>query len=202
MSYLKHFVLQHQNYEKLFDYSLRNNMVVYQRVDGLNRNADEPVLSECCRLLLLRLIRMIIDFFDSNLCFDAFTFNDIMIDLAYDNVPRLVTGLTTNTATPGGIDRNLSSLVDVIEKGVLSRSSGLPHDLTELFKLMRNNGHKNIDIINVHSSLIPLENVRELFLRMHSEYFDLKKSSPTDYITVSQGIIFPAGWELKIQSNK
>jgi len=110
-------------------------MVVYQRVDGLNRNADEPVLSECCRLLLLRLIRMVIDFFDSNLCFDAFTFNDIMIDLAYDNVPRLVTGLTTNTATPGGIDRNLSSLVDVIEK-------------------------------------------------------------------VSQGIIFPAGWELKIQSNK
>jgi len=135
MSYLKHFVLQHQNYEKLFDYSLRNNMVVYQRVDGLNRNADEPVLSECCRLLLLRLIRMVIDFFDSNLWFDAFTFNDIMIDLAYDNVPRLVTGLTTNTATPGGIDRNLSSLVDVIEK-------------------------------------------------------------------VSQGIIFPADWELKIQSNK
>ena len=55
--------------------------------------------------------------------------------------------------------------MDLILKAILSHSSTFPNDLNELLHLMRSDGHKNIYI-----PLIPLDNIRETFLKMHLSF--------------------------------
>ena len=62
-SYLKNFVLKNKkNYKKLLDYLLQNNMVLFMTVQGLSTHIDEPILSKCYTIVILRLIMMVIDF--------------------------------------------------------------------------------------------------------------------------------------------
>lgn len=177
-------------------------MVDSHRVEGSLHLTVEPVLTECGRLLILRLIKVATDFISCGHFLCSLKHHDVLIDLNNNNVPKLNPTVKKSVRNNANVDMFFSALATVISDCILRAYPVRPTEVNDLLNAMSQNAHKHLDLIGSHPCLVPIENMREYFLRAQQEISDLKSLSITDYQKALQGIVYPSDWETLIQSNQ